>query len=92
MVDEALRRRHGIFRANRPDQDDIASMHQAVLNLDNPTPSWPGPRRPELSDDSDKDTFVSIDASREAVQRFATKHKLVEIEGAQHGFAVHDPQ
>lgn len=37
-----------------------------------------------------KDTFVSIDASREAVQRFAAEHKLVEIEGAQHGFAVHD--
>ena len=37
-----------------------------------------------------KDTFVSIDASREAVKRFATEHKLVEIEGAQHGFAVHD--
>lgn len=37
-----------------------------------------------------EDTFVSIDASRDAVQRFAAEHKLVEIEGAQHGFAVHD--
>jgi uncharacterized protein len=33
---------------------------------------------------------VSIDASREAMQRFTTERKLVEIEGAQHGFAVHD--
>ncbi len=40
-----------------------------------------------------KDTFVSVEASRAAVRRFQTEHKLVEIEGAQHGFAVHeDPQ
>jgi alpha-beta hydrolase superfamily lysophospholipase len=37
-----------------------------------------------------KDTFVPIEASRAAVTRFTVKHKLVEIEGAQHGFAVHD--
>lgn len=40
-----------------------------------------------------KDTFVSIDASRAAVQQLRAEHKLVEIDGAQHGFAVHeDPQ
>lgn len=37
-----------------------------------------------------KDTFVPIEASRAAMQRFTTEHHLVEIEGAQHGFAVHD--
>ena len=37
-----------------------------------------------------KDTFVPVEASREAMQRFAAEHELVEIEGAQHGFAVHD--
>lgn len=37
-----------------------------------------------------KDTFVPIEASREAMQRFTAEHKLVEIEGSQHGFAVHD--
>lgn len=37
-----------------------------------------------------KDTFVPIDASREAMQRFTCEHQLVEIEGSQHGFAVHD--
>lgn len=37
-----------------------------------------------------KDTFVSIEASRAAVPRIRAEHKLVEIEGAQHGFAVHD--
>lgn len=37
-----------------------------------------------------KDTFVSIDASRAAVPQLRVEHKFVEIEGAQHGFAVHD--
>ncbi len=40
-----------------------------------------------------KDTFVPVEASRAAVQQLKTEHKFVEIEGAQHGFAVHeDPQ
>ena len=37
-----------------------------------------------------KDTFVPVEASRSAMERFTAEHKLVEIEGAQHGFAVHD--
>jgi uncharacterized protein len=37
-----------------------------------------------------KDTFVPIDASREAMALFRAEHRLVEIEGSQHGFAVHD--
>jgi len=37
-----------------------------------------------------KDTFVSIEGSREAALRFRVEHRLVEIDGAQHGFAVHD--
>lgn len=36
------------------------------------------------------DTFVPVDSSRDAVREFAAPVKLVEIEGAQHGFAVHD--
>ncbi|HET9141312.1 alpha/beta hydrolase [Actinophytocola sp.] len=40
-----------------------------------------------------KDTFVPIESSRAAVNLFRTEVRLVEIEGAQHGFAVHeDPQ
>ncbi|MGH4012920.1 MAG: alpha/beta hydrolase [Pseudonocardiaceae bacterium] len=40
-----------------------------------------------------EDTFVSIEASRAAVHQFRVEHQLVEIEGAQHGFAVHeDPE
>ncbi|MGH3567881.1 MAG: alpha/beta hydrolase [Pseudonocardia sp.] len=40
-----------------------------------------------------EDTFVSIEASRAAVHQFRVEHQLVEIEGAQHGFAVReDPE
>jgi uncharacterized protein len=40
-----------------------------------------------------KDTFVSIEGSRQAAPRLRVPHRLVEIEGSQHGFAVHeDPQ
>lgn len=37
-----------------------------------------------------KDTFVPIESSRAAMNQFHAEHKLVEIEGSQHGFAVHD--
>lgn len=37
-----------------------------------------------------KDTFVPVESSREAVGRFTAECRLVEIEGSQHGFAVHD--
>lgn len=37
-----------------------------------------------------KDTFVSIEASRAAFPQLRAERKFVEVEGAQHGFAVHD--
>ncbi|MFC5830639.1 alpha/beta hydrolase [Nonomuraea insulae] len=37
-----------------------------------------------------KDTFVPVEASRDAVPQFRAPCQLVEIDGAQHGFAVHD--
>jgi uncharacterized protein len=37
-----------------------------------------------------RDTFVPIELTRAALPRFRTAHQLVEIEGSQHGFAVHD--
>ncbi|MEV5413809.1 alpha/beta fold hydrolase [Thermopolyspora sp. NPDC052614] len=37
-----------------------------------------------------EDTFVPVEASRAAVSQFRAPCRLVEIEGAQHGFAVHD--
>jgi uncharacterized protein len=45
---------------------------------------------PTLAIHGTKDTFVPVEASREAMHRFTARHRLVEIEGAQHGFAVHD--
>jgi alpha-beta hydrolase superfamily lysophospholipase len=36
------------------------------------------------------DTFVPIESSRAALSQFTAECELVEIEGAQHGFAVHD--
>jgi uncharacterized protein len=37
-----------------------------------------------------KDTFVPVESSRAAVGRFRAECRLAEVEGAQHGFAVHD--
>jgi hypothetical protein len=37
-----------------------------------------------------KDTFVPVEGSRAALPLFRAEHRLVEIEGSQHGFAVHD--
>lgn len=45
---------------------------------------------PTLVAHGTKDTFVPIEASRAAMDLFTAAHKLVEIEGSQHGFAVHD--
>lgn len=37
-----------------------------------------------------KDTFIPVESSRWAVQRLTAERRIMEIEGAQHGFAVHD--
>jgi pimeloyl-ACP methyl ester carboxylesterase len=37
-----------------------------------------------------RDTFIPVISSREAVSRLRSEARLVEIDGAQHGFAVHD--
>ncbi|HET9256367.1 MAG TPA: alpha/beta fold hydrolase [Pseudonocardiaceae bacterium] len=37
-----------------------------------------------------KDIFIPVESSRWAAQRLTVEHRLIEIEGAQHGFAVHD--
>lgn len=50
-------------------------------------------KAPTLIVHGTKDTFVPVEASRAATHHFQVAHRLVEIEGAQHGFAVHeDPQ
>ena len=47
-------------------------------------------RAPTLVVHGTKDTLVPIESSRAAMNQFRAEHQLVEIEGAQHGFAVHD--
>ncbi|MGO4417490.1 alpha/beta fold hydrolase, partial [Streptomyces sp. MCAF7] len=47
-------------------------------------------RAPTLIVHGTEDTFVPIGLSRTAVQKFRTSCEIIEIEGAQHGFAVHD--
>ncbi|ORT47319.1 alpha/beta hydrolase, partial [Frankia sp. KB5] len=37
-----------------------------------------------------KDTFIPMDSSRAAVGRFGGEARLVTVDGAQHGIAVHD--
>lgn len=37
-----------------------------------------------------RDTFIPVESSRAAVGQLRVPHRLVEIDGAQHGFAVHD--
>jgi pimeloyl-ACP methyl ester carboxylesterase len=37
-----------------------------------------------------KDTFIPVESSRWAVQQMTAEHRLMEVDGAQHGFAVHD--
>lgn len=47
-------------------------------------------RSPTLIVHGTRDTFVPIESSRSAAQNFRAPCELVEIDGAQHGFAVHD--
>jgi uncharacterized protein len=47
-------------------------------------------RAPTLVVHGTKDTFVPVETSRDAVPLLHAPHRLVEIEGSQHGFAVHD--
>ncbi|WP_409179979.1 alpha/beta hydrolase [Amycolatopsis sp. VS8301801F10] len=37
-----------------------------------------------------EDTFVPVESSRAADRELTCEHRLVQLEGAQHGFAVHD--
>lgn len=47
-------------------------------------------KAPTLIIHGNADTLVPIDGSREAASRFTAPVELIEIEGSQHGFAVHD--
>lgn len=45
---------------------------------------------PTLIVHGSKDTFIPIESSRWAASRLTVEHQLIEIDGAQHGLAVHD--
>ncbi|GAA5154276.1 alpha/beta fold hydrolase [Pseudonocardia eucalypti] len=45
---------------------------------------------PTLLIHGSRDTFISIESSRAASTQFGGETKLIEIDGAQHGIAVHD--
>jgi uncharacterized protein len=58
---------------------------------------WVAPRdllheitAPTLIIHGTQDTFISIESSRSAVPLFRAEHRLVEIDGAEHGIAVRD--
>ncbi|RLK58773.1 alpha/beta hydrolase [Actinokineospora cianjurensis] len=45
---------------------------------------------PTLIVHGSEDTFISVESSRQAVQQLTCDHRFIELEGAQHGVAVHD--
>jgi uncharacterized protein len=47
-------------------------------------------RVPTLIVHGTRDTFIPVESSRWAAQQLTVEHRLIEVEGAQHGFAVHD--
>jgi pimeloyl-ACP methyl ester carboxylesterase len=47
-------------------------------------------RVPTLFLHGTKDTFIPVESSRAAVTAMTSETRIIEIEGAQHGFAVHD--
>ncbi|MEU6236697.1 alpha/beta fold hydrolase [Kitasatospora sp. NPDC047058] len=68
-------------------------LNRALLNevfyLDTPT-ILAGVRAPVLMVHGTADTFVPVDSSRWHRPMFGGPVELVELDGAQHGFAVHD--
>lgn len=49
-----------------------------------------GIQAPTLIVHGTRDTFIPVESSRWAVQQLTADHRLIEVDGAQHGFAVHD--
>ena len=70
------------FKLGRPLLNELFYLRpdQAISKIQAPT----------LIIHGTKDTFIPVDSSRLLVQQIRGEARLVEIDGAQHGFAVHD--
>lgn len=70
------------FKLGRPLLNEVfyVEPHRALGDITTPT----------LIVHGTGDTFIPIQSSRDAVGQFGGEAKLIEIEGAQHGLAVHD--
>ena len=70
------------FKLGRPLLNEVFYLRpdQAIANISTPT----------LIVHGTKDTFIPIESSRTYVQQIPADARLLEVEGAQHGFAVHD--
>ena len=70
------------FKLGRPLLNEVFYLRpdQAIAEIITPTLVVHGTR----------DTFVPIESSRKYVRQIRAEAQLLEIEGAQHGFAVHD--
>jgi hypothetical protein len=70
------------FKLGRPLLNEVFYLQpdQAVANISRPT----------LIVHGTKDTFVPVESSRMYVRQIRSEARLLEVEGAQHGFAVHD--
>jgi len=70
------------FRLGRPILNEVFWLHpRAVLGEI---------VAPTLIVHGTEDTFIPVSSSREADRQLACEHRLMELAGAQHGFAVHD--
>lgn len=70
------------FKLGRPLLNEVFYLqpHTVLSDIQAPTLIVHGTR----------DTFIPVESSRWAVQQLTAEHKLIEVDGAQHGFAVHD--
>jgi uncharacterized protein len=70
------------FKLGRPLLNEVFYLH--------PHTALGRIQAPTLIVHGTKDTFIPVDSSRWATKQLTVEHQLIEIDGAQHGFAVHD--
>lgn len=82
LLDQSYLAHSPTFKLGRPLLNEVFYLqpHTVLSDIQAPTLIVHGTR----------DTFVPVESSRWAAQQLTAEHKLIEIDGAQHGFAVHD--